>query len=211
MTAPTVHRPYRGVTADERRSQRRTAMVEAGLEVFGTIGYAAASVDAVCAQAGLTKRYFYESFDSLETLLVAVYDEATSRVRTQVQAVLETEAGQGAVPAALAGVGAFLQALDEDRRLARAMFREVLGVSERVDRAYLSGSSDWEVLIALVTSDISITGVEPDALVAAGWGLVAGLTLRWVMADFREPVDQLITTVQIILSRVLLGVPEGSP
>jgi hypothetical protein len=31
------------------------------------------------------------------------------------------------------------------------------------------------------------------------------------MADFREPVDQLITTVQIILSRVLLGVPEGSP
>lgn len=183
--------------------------MEAGLEIFGSsLGYAAASIDAVCAEAGLTKRYFYESFDTLETLLLAVYDDADTRVRAKVHAAIEATAADGdPTVVAAAGVMAFLKALDEDRRLARVMFREVLGVSRRVDRAYLAKIKFWEADIAAVVGDLTLPGVRPDMLVATAWGLVTGLTVRWVLSDFREPVDELTTTTIVVLSRILGGGP----
>ena len=36
--------------------------MEAGLELFGTLGYARTSVRAISAAASLNSRYFYESF-----------------------------------------------------------------------------------------------------------------------------------------------------
>jgi AcrR family transcriptional regulator len=70
-----VVRPYRGVSAEERRTERRTRLIDACLEVVGTEGVAGTTVDRVCASAGLTKRYFYESFGDLETLLLAAADD----------------------------------------------------------------------------------------------------------------------------------------
>lgn len=72
-TTPT--RQWRGVSAEERRAERRTALVEAGLEVIGTHGWAGTTVRAVCRQAGLTERYFYESFADRDALLLAVYEQ----------------------------------------------------------------------------------------------------------------------------------------
>ena len=71
-------RPYKGVPADQRIAERRARLVQAGLELFGTRGVAATRVDDVCAEAGLTKRYFYESFSSLDELVAAAVDEAIS-------------------------------------------------------------------------------------------------------------------------------------
>lgn len=67
-------RRWRGKTADERRKERRDLLVEAGVELFGTNGYAKTSVKAVCDEAGLTERYFYEAFDDREDLLSGIYD-----------------------------------------------------------------------------------------------------------------------------------------
>lgn len=62
------------MSADERRVQRRQQLVDAGLEVIGTQGWANATVRVVCREAGLTERYFYEAFDDRDALLFAVYD-----------------------------------------------------------------------------------------------------------------------------------------
>ena len=69
--------------------------MEAGLELFGTLGYARTSVRAISAAASLNSRYFYESYRSREDLLYAVYQrivtdiftraaEATARVKMSV-------------------------------------------------------------------------------------------------------------------------------
>ena len=71
----TVVRPYRGVSADQRRADRRARLVDAVLNVIAENGVANASVDKVCAAAGLTKRYFYESFADLDALLLSAADE----------------------------------------------------------------------------------------------------------------------------------------
>ena len=53
-------------------AERRAAFLEAGFELIGTEGYRAATVRAVCKQAGYTDRYFYQLFGSTEGLLLAV-------------------------------------------------------------------------------------------------------------------------------------------
>ncbi len=51
-------RLYRGISPSERRAQRRERLLEAGLQLFGTDGYADSSIRAVCTQASLNSRYF---------------------------------------------------------------------------------------------------------------------------------------------------------
>jgi AcrR family transcriptional regulator len=73
-------RAYRGVPADERRAQRRAALIEAALDCLHADGIAGVSVRSVCARAQLTARYFYESFDDLDQLLLASVDSVVDEV-----------------------------------------------------------------------------------------------------------------------------------
>ena len=57
-----MYRPYRGVEAAERLAERRRRFLEAGLDLLGGPRPAELTVRGICSQAGLTPRYFYESF-----------------------------------------------------------------------------------------------------------------------------------------------------
>ena len=70
--APRAERRIRGRTLAERREERRDAMLAAGLDLFGTKGYAATTVEEVCRRAYVSSRNFYEEFDNRLSLLVAV-------------------------------------------------------------------------------------------------------------------------------------------
>ncbi|UGT61763.1 TetR/AcrR family transcriptional regulator [Nocardia asteroides] len=75
MVRPKVERSYAGVSAAQRRSGRRVALLREGRRIWGESGQAAVTVRGVCKAAGLTDRYFYEHFASREELLVAIADE----------------------------------------------------------------------------------------------------------------------------------------
>ena len=80
---------YGGRTAEERRAERRERLLDAGLELFGTQGYANTSIEALCAATRLNPRYFYESFPTREALLRAVYDRHMEHLARTVAAALE--------------------------------------------------------------------------------------------------------------------------
>lgn len=63
-------RIYGGVEANLREEDRRKKLIEAGLEAFGTKGYAKTNIKTICKLAGLTERYFYESFRHKEDCCV---------------------------------------------------------------------------------------------------------------------------------------------
>ena len=69
---------------------RREALLEAGIELLGAVDRSASNVRAVCRAAGLTERYFYESFGDRDKFVRAVYDEVGDRART---ALIEAVAG----------------------------------------------------------------------------------------------------------------------
>src|SRR5881628_3068614 len=73
-------RNYAGLSADERRLARRERLIEGAIRAYGEFGYRNTTVKAVCEAAGLTERYFYESFANSEELLIASYDAVTYAV-----------------------------------------------------------------------------------------------------------------------------------
>jgi AcrR family transcriptional regulator len=81
-----VARPYRGIAANERVAARRAALIQAGLDVFQTEGWTALSARRVCEAAGLTRRYFYESFRDLDELVTAIYVSITTDISTAIRA-----------------------------------------------------------------------------------------------------------------------------
>jgi AcrR family transcriptional regulator len=78
--AVTASRAYRGVSADDRRAQRRQMLIDTALDCLHAEGLAAISVRSVCARARLTARYFYENFDNLDELLLAAVDSVVDEV-----------------------------------------------------------------------------------------------------------------------------------
>jgi AcrR family transcriptional regulator len=82
-------RTYGGRTASDRVSSRRKALLEAALDLLGD-GSGVVTMTAVCERAGLTERYFYESFPNRDALLLTLLDQVADEVRTAVDAALSS-------------------------------------------------------------------------------------------------------------------------
>ena len=115
--------PFNGVSADDRRVNRRNRLVASAFEIAGAEGAGALGVGRVCLAAGLTKRYFYESFASLAELQSAVVDYAIAAMSDRVDPFRPTE--PGGPPQAW--LEAFVGALVDDECLARVLLTETHG------------------------------------------------------------------------------------
>jgi AcrR family transcriptional regulator len=118
---------YGGVSAGDRRAARRIRLIAAGLDLLGGEAYAATTVRAVCARAGLTPRYFYESFADLDALLLAVFDETAGEAAGVVLEAVAGAPAQDARARARAAIGAMVALVAEDPRRARILFVTALG------------------------------------------------------------------------------------
>ena len=107
-------RMYAGVSEEARRSERRQKLLEATFDAVGDDGVVALTVGAVSARAGVAKRYFYESFGSLDDLLSAALQQVFDRVG---EAIASVASKPDATPAELVGaaVGGAVDAMDDPR------------------------------------------------------------------------------------------------
>lgn len=58
----------------QRSEETRTKITESAIRLFSSRGYAAASVDDICEEAGLSKGAFYHHFESKQALFLALLD-----------------------------------------------------------------------------------------------------------------------------------------
>jgi AcrR family transcriptional regulator len=70
---------WSGVPLEDRQARRRDELVTAGVQLLGGEAGPALTVRAVCRQAELTERYFYESFADRDEFVRAVYDDVCTR------------------------------------------------------------------------------------------------------------------------------------
>jgi AcrR family transcriptional regulator len=115
--SPAV-RTYRGASAEERRTDRRTRLLSGCLDVVGEVGVVGLTVEAVCAHAGLTKRYFYEAFADRDAVLRAVADDVYAGLQASIVSALRGVDGDERARA-MKAVEVFTETLDGDPRLAR--------------------------------------------------------------------------------------------
>jgi AcrR family transcriptional regulator len=113
---------YRGVSAADRTAERRARLLDAALAVWAD-PETRTTMTAICAEAGLTERYFYESFANLDELLAAVMDAIAVEIEeTSLRAA--DQAGDDPVARVNASVRAFVQLLLDDPRKGRVAIIE---------------------------------------------------------------------------------------
>jgi AcrR family transcriptional regulator len=186
-------RTYRGITPAERQADRRERLMEAGLELFGTVGYARTSIRAVSAAASLNSRYFYESFSSREDLLIAVYQRIVGDIFKRATEAIAQEHELEAQ--ARAGLRAGWTAVTEDRRKARVVAIEVVGVSERLERQRRENRH----ALAQLTADGAMSlarglRLRLDPVITARFlmGGVVELLADWINGDLDASVDEVV-------------------
>lgn len=197
-------RTYAGESADDRLARRRRQLLDAGLELFGTAGYRATTVRQLCRAARVSDRYFYEHFDSTEDLLLAVYAACTDRLERAATAALE-EASDEVADLARRGLDAFLGVVEGDPRLTRVVWFEVLGVSPRVEAAYLARMQAFGHLMVDVASGrdgvAALPAVTRDLLASTAVGAVSHTVVTWTSAGCTPAREEVAAT----LARFLAG------
>lgn len=113
---------YKGVSAAHRAAERRRRLLEATLTVWADPD-TRTTMTAVCADAGLSERYFYESFANLDAAQAAVLDAVAAEIEA-VALEAATAAGHDPEHRVRAAVRALVELLAEDPRKGRVAIIE---------------------------------------------------------------------------------------
>ncbi|MFE3446006.1 TetR/AcrR family transcriptional regulator [Nocardia sp. NPDC059180] len=173
--------------------QRRAAILESALEQFGTSGYAAASIKQLCRGAGVTERYFYESFPNREVCLAALYDSLAEAMRAAtVTALAQADPDLDALTAA--GLDAFIRYLTSDPRRARVVLIEVVGVSSEMEQRRHRVLRDFvDTVMATWATDSPRALARVERLTATALvGGVNHLLVDWLMDGRRDDPAELV-------------------
>lgn len=218
MTRPHVPvvpgRAYAGESLAERMARRRLQFLDAGLEVFGTTGYRTATVRQLCRQAELTDRYFYESFEGTEDLLMAVYAQQFEELqRTVIAALQQEDVRSDPMAAVRAGLHA-LFTMASDPRVARVCWLEVLGVSPRVDAMYTRTFDGFaDLVIGFARRYVPQWELSDEEARMLGLALVGGVSqtvTHWLLGQYRESRETLVNVTARVFEGVLLTLrPSG--
>ncbi|WKG12386.1 TetR family transcriptional regulator [Nocardia sp. PE-7] len=93
MARAEVVRSYRGISAANRRDERRDKLLAAGRQIWGEAGPSEVTVRRVCAASGLTPRYFYEDFATRDALVLAVAEQVHEQLFTTLVEASQAEPG----------------------------------------------------------------------------------------------------------------------
>jgi AcrR family transcriptional regulator len=199
-------RLYAGLSAPQRRADRRARLLKAGLELFGTAGYQKTTIPQLCTAAGVTARHFYDEFASREALLRTLFDDISDEMRERVIAVLREPFADVRERIRASNLTYFTY-LTEDPRLARIYALEAVGVSAELER---HRRFKREALVKTLTRAAEVlerrgipTPVDSRLFSAALAGGAHDLLLEWVLAARPPSVEKMVDTVTTIWIRTL--------
>jgi AcrR family transcriptional regulator len=124
----SAERRWGARTGGERRAARRAAIMDAAIALYGEVGYRNTSVKAVCTAAGLTERYFYESFSNSEALLQACFLHVTQALMARMREAAGDD-GRAPLERVRAGLLVYFTDLRKNPAAARVFLMEMSSVS----------------------------------------------------------------------------------
>jgi AcrR family transcriptional regulator len=171
-------RRYSGQSFADRQADRRATLVKAAAMVASRHGFDGTSVAAICAEAGLTARYFYESFPSREAIFVEAYRAVQTELLTRLQAAPTT--GE-TTKRALAG---FFAAIQSEPGVARVFLIDLDDHGGAMRMASFEGAQKLSKAFGLkATHPLTIAGIV---------GGIVDIAKRWIESDFTEPLDKVV-------------------
>ncbi len=200
-------RPYRGVDAGERVAGRRRKLLEAGLELLGAAGKdpAELTVRAICGQAGIGVRYFYESFTDKDHFVGAVFDSVIAEIAATTQAAVSSAPPEEQARAAMANI---VRTVSADTRVGRLLFNVELSNTVIVRKRAESSA----LFAALLFAHAGAHGaLENDRVRAASHFTVGGVgqtISTWLSGDVRLDLDELVDVLAAMIDQLAAMPPQ---
>jgi AcrR family transcriptional regulator len=206
---------YAGKEASTRQRERKAKLLSAGIKLIGRGGFAATSIDAVCTEAGLTKRYFYESFTNSEELLRETYQAVTQEL---INSILKKAGPYLNDSRKLVNVGIHqtFTFVAENPDKGRLIMIEAMSVRSQIGREYGKSYGEFVKLLVGFTKPFlpgDGPGDEILAVMARGAiGSLIHLCQVWIATDFKQPIEELVTGTEYIFRGMGrdLGIPGWS-
>lgn len=181
-------RSYRGHSLAERQQARRMQLIAAANVVYRRDGYAASTVRAICREAGLTERYFYEAFDGPQALLGATFADNIEGMDSIIRAAVDAApAGQDAALRAV--LTAYYGRLREDAAGARVFLVEIQGISPAIDTQFRAALRGFGQALETILPRLA------DAPPLLADGLAGGtiqIALAWMADGYAEPLEAVV-------------------
>lgn len=191
-----AERVYSGVSAATRVAARRRLLLDAAFARMAEDDGRGSSIDQLCRDASLNKRYFYESFADLTQLEHAVVDELAAQLLAigLEAANAGRDAGHSTEQLSRATMTAVLGYLVEDPRRARVLFGPTVGGQRAAE--HRKATVRWLARELAKFGHVfhGATSSEPVAEVAAAL-LIGGsmeVVLSWLDGDIAMSLDQLV-------------------
>ncbi|MBX5331881.1 TetR/AcrR family transcriptional regulator [Rhodococcus fascians] len=198
-------RTYGGLTVATRRAERRERFLNTAIEIFGTAGFRASSVDAVCATAGLSRRQFYEEFSNREDLLVAAYDAIQQTAEAAVRKrIADLTSPMNADDVASDLFAVYLESVAASPARARVSYVEIVGVSDWVEKRRRERRAKWvpliEETIRQVHGDTCCLPGAPGMAAVAVIGAINLMAQEWSLATPRPPLSDVVDVLRAFVA-----------
>jgi AcrR family transcriptional regulator len=197
-------RPYRGVEAADRVAERRHRFLEAGLDILGSASdLSELTVRGICRQAGVTVRYFYESFADKDDLVAAVFDWVIADIAATTQAAV---AAAPLKEQTRAGIANIVRTVAADTRVGRLLFSSQLSNSVVLRKR----AESFGLMVMLTFQHAGTLGAQDnDRTKAAAHFVVGGVTqmiTAWLAGETMLDNDQLVDQLAAMIDA--LAVPR---
>ena len=184
-----MSRVWGAKTADERQAERRERIVRAAVTLYGEQGYHNTSVKAVCVEAGLTERYFYESFANGEDLLRQCFLTVEGGILEKMRSAAADGASSG-FERARSALLIYLDVIRSNPATARVFLTEMASIGPAAEALVFASLDRFGgLLMDLLGSDPRFAD-RPSPLLLRG--VVGGglhIVQAWVASAFRERIE----------------------
>ena len=196
-------RPYGGVEGPERAAARRRRLLDAGLELLaGSDDPPELTVRALCGQAGVSARYFYESFTDKDVLVAAVFDSVIADIAATTQAAVAAAPSDEQIRA---GITNLVRTIAGDARVGRLLFNPQL--SNPVLARKRAGLGGFFAILSGQHVTTAYRVRESESVKALAFFVVGGVgqtIAAWVAGDVdmtpEQVVDHLVSALDALAS-----------
>jgi len=202
MPEPLSKRNYNGRSPQQRAQARKQRLLDAALEIIGTVGFQAARINDICRTAGVSQRYFYESFHDSEDLLLQLYQREFERMTTATLSGIG-DPGGNLIEQLRQVLLSWFGTIDANRMAAQIIFFEVHGVSKQAEEVFLAGRSAFRDYVATFLAPVFAAtpsnNLDPRVVTIGVVGALLELVRTWLLGELdlsvEQMVDRLLTVV----------------
>lgn len=200
---------WNGRNTADRQQERRQRLLEAGIEIMGTGGVQSVNVRAICREAKISERHFYEAFANKNDFVIAVYNAVVEDAFSILAAATDGSSDMETTLAQL--IGAWIDFVHQDSRRGRIIAVEAAANRALAQRGREVAATMLQFFLSHTTSatptpeapkhDAVTMEVAATVLMTGVWGLL----LAWLDEGLSVTLsrDELVTQVVHLVLRAL--------